>query len=79
MPFYPFLGQGSPTEIDYREKGTLILASLLEDLVYISIHGAAHLVAQVGQPRCPLLLVEVQEAVCVCVCVCVSSATWNAL
>ena len=30
----PFLGEGSPTKIDYRKKGTLILASLLEDLVY---------------------------------------------
>ena len=33
MPFYPFLGEGSPTAIDYRKKGTLILTSLLEDLV----------------------------------------------
>ena len=31
MPFYPFLGEGSPAKIDYRE-GTLILTSLLEDL-----------------------------------------------
>ena len=30
MPFYPFLGEGSPTKIDYRKKGTRI--SLLEDL-----------------------------------------------
>ena len=28
----PFLGEGSPTKIDYRKKGTLILTSLLEDL-----------------------------------------------
>ena len=28
-----FLGEGSPTKIDYRKKGTLILTSLLEDLV----------------------------------------------
>ena len=27
-----FLGEGSPTKIDYRTKGTLILTSLLEDL-----------------------------------------------
>ena len=28
-----FLGEGCPTKIDYRKKvGTLILASLLEDL-----------------------------------------------
>ena len=32
MPFYPFLGEGSPTSIDYRKKGTLILRPLLEDL-----------------------------------------------
>ena len=32
MPFYPFLGEGSPTKIDYRKKGTLILTFLLEDL-----------------------------------------------
>ena len=30
VPFYPFLGEGSPSEI---EKGTLILSFLLEDLV----------------------------------------------
>ena len=28
----PFVGGGSPTKIDYRKKGTLILASLLEEL-----------------------------------------------
>ena len=34
VPFYPFLGEGSPTKIDYRKKRvhTLILTSLLEDL-----------------------------------------------
>ena len=32
---HPFLGEGSPTKIDYRQKGTPILASLLEDLDYI--------------------------------------------
>ena len=32
VPFYPFLGEGSPTKIDYRKKGALILTSLLEDL-----------------------------------------------
>ena len=30
--FLPFLGEGSPTEIGYRKKGTLLLTSLLEDL-----------------------------------------------
>ena len=29
---HPFLGEGSPSKIDYRKKGTLILTSLLEDL-----------------------------------------------
>ena len=32
VPFKPFLVEGSPTQIDYRKKGTLILTSLLEDL-----------------------------------------------
>ena len=32
VPFYPFLGEGSSTKIDYLKKGTLILTSLLEDL-----------------------------------------------
>ena len=32
MPFNPFFGEGSPTKIDYRKKGTLVLTSLLEDL-----------------------------------------------
>ena len=45
MPFYQlFLEEGSPTKIDYREKNTLILASLLEDLVdipeYVITSGA---------------------------------------
>ena len=43
MPFYPFLGEGSPTEIDYRKKGTLILTSLLEDLVKVGTHQKARL------------------------------------
>ena len=33
VPFYPFLGEGSPTNIDDRQKGTLFLTSLLKDLV----------------------------------------------
>ena len=34
MPFIDFFGgQGSPTKIDHRKNGTLILTSLLEDLV----------------------------------------------
>ena len=35
VPLYPFLGEGSPTKRDYRKKGTLILTSLLEDLVWV--------------------------------------------
>ena len=36
MPFYQsFFGEGSPTKINYRKKGSLILTSLLEDLVVI--------------------------------------------
>ena len=34
VPFHPFFGwEDSPTRIDYRKNGTLILTSLLEDLV----------------------------------------------
>ena len=32
-PFYPSFWGGSPAKLDYRKKGTLILSSLLEDLV----------------------------------------------
>ena len=43
VPFYPFCGEGSPTKIDYRKKGALILTSLPEDLVLFvclqSFHG----------------------------------------
>ena len=35
MPVYPFSGEGFPTKTDYRKKGTLILTSLLEDLVTV--------------------------------------------
>ena len=38
VPFYPFWGEGSPTKIDYRKKGTLILTSL-EDLVFVAKLG----------------------------------------
>ena len=33
VPFCPFLGEGSPTKIGYRTKGTLFVTSLLDDLV----------------------------------------------
>ena len=32
-----FWGEGSPTKVDYRKKGILILTSLLEDLVLVPI------------------------------------------
>ena len=40
-PFSPrFLVQGAPTKIDYRKRGsTLILTSLLEDLVGVNRDG----------------------------------------
>ena len=34
VPFCPLFGEGSPTKVDYRKKGGLIL-SLLEDLVIL--------------------------------------------
>ena len=34
VPFCPFWGEGSPTKIDCRKKGTLIPTSPLSDLVY---------------------------------------------
>ena len=36
MPCHPFLEEGSPTKIEYRKKGTLILTSPLEDLVSVA-------------------------------------------
>ena len=40
LPFFFFSGEGSPTKVDYRRKsGTLILTSLLEDLVYVYTHS----------------------------------------
>ena len=41
MPFYPFLGEGSPTKIDVLKKvDTLILTSLLEDSVSKGVNGS---------------------------------------
>ena len=34
------MGEGSPTKIDYRQKGTLILTSLLEHLVTVALFDA---------------------------------------
>ena len=35
-PFYPFFGGGFPYQNRLQKKGTLILASLLEDLVWLA-------------------------------------------
>ena len=35
-----FFGEGSPTKTDYRKKGTLILASLLEHLDWVLVSPA---------------------------------------
>ena len=53
MPFYPFLGEGAPTKIDYRKKlvpWTLILTSLLEDLAIV--HLAATVYMAMGHDLC---------------------------
>ena len=42
VPFYPFLVEGSPTKIDYRQQGTLILTSLLEDLGVVSLRSPTY-------------------------------------
>ena len=39
-----FWGEGSPTKIDCRKKGTLILTSLLEDLLVDYVSSGATLV-----------------------------------
>ena len=36
-----FLGEGSPAKIDYRKNGTLILASLLENLAFFALRVSA--------------------------------------
>ena len=46
MPFYPSVGEGSPTKIDYRKKRTLILTSLLEVLVMVSFKGIPRIHSQ---------------------------------
>ena len=48
VPFYPFLGEGSPSKIDYRKKGTLILTSLLEDLGMFQTIERGHMGTPVG-------------------------------
>ena len=57
-PFLPiFFGEGSPTKIDYRNKsGTLILTSLLEDLVLLNPTTGTLNKHILGPPtRCPFL------------------------
>ena len=55
MPFYPFLGEASPTKIDYRKKHTLILTSLLEDL---AVDGCEILLGTTLKPLEPCWLQE---------------------
>ena len=43
--------EGSPTKIDYRTKGTLILTSLLEDLVVLGNPCLVVLKANQGKPH----------------------------
>ena len=50
MPFYPFLGEGSPIKIDERKKGTLILTSLLEDLAESPTFGRGSETARKREP-----------------------------
>ena len=73
MPFYPFLGEttsrspssvlqpfvaeGSPTKIDYRKKGNLILTFLLEDLDLAKEHSISLMMsANLGPPVVPFYL-----------------------
>ena len=46
----PVVGRGefSLTKIDYRKKGTLILASLLEDLVWLVAKSISHYCESMG-------------------------------
>ena len=49
-----FLGEGSPTKIDYRTKGTLILTSLLEDLGKQIFSCRAHTRRMCRSPQLPV-------------------------
>ena len=51
VPFYAFLGEGSPTKIDYTEiiEYQLILTFLLEDLVFDKQHSLLFLFPPTGQ------------------------------
>ena len=48
---HPFLGEGSPSKIDYRKKSTLILTSLLEELVVSNLHEKGRLTKRVWRGR----------------------------
>ena len=67
MPFYTFLEEGSPTKIDYRKKGTLVLTSLLEDLddqlaaECINLFGLQHQFAHVPRFGGPNACLEASE------------------
>ena len=56
VPFYPFLREGSPTKIDYRKMGTLILTSLLEDLVLLRCLASNESNKYIFTERCQDLL-----------------------
>ena len=55
--WYPFtvsfFGEGSPTKIDKRKKGTLILTSLLEDLGISKVAGSIFVLVPHSPPRLP--------------------------
>ena len=52
MSFYPFLVECSPTRIDYRKKGTLVLTSLVEDLVCMRVRGCQVTGQSRGRAKC---------------------------
>ena len=49
VPFYLFVGEDSPTKIDDRKKGTLILTSLLEDLEVAPLNALKDLGRRFGE------------------------------
>ena len=74
MPFLtPFLGEGSPTKIDYGKKGTLILTSLLhmppfggekkEVILILSLPGAECSTDKYVEPKVPMKLPRCAEEV----------------
>ena len=51
---HPFLEEGSPTKIDYSKKGTLILASVLEDLADLCWEYCGFRRSRIGNPQASL-------------------------